>query len=168
MKSLKLVISAVLFFSLVACNSNGGSEGEDNFTAPDTTAKEEKAVSETAQTSITDPTRNTYNIELIDSRRWKVNGEMMVHIRNLEADMDTFSAAEEKDYAAIAKTLKSHIGSLTKSCTMKGQAHDELHKWLLPFIDLVNALKNAEADADHASMYVAIEDSMDEFNMYFE
>ena len=47
---------------------------------------------------------------------------------------------------------------------MKGQAHDELHKWLLPYIDLVEAF-STDKSADN---FTAIQNSFSTFNTYFQ
>lgn len=51
---------------------------------------------------------------------------------------------------------------------MKGKAHDELHKWLLPYIELVDAL-TASKNADESVKYVSqIQTSFNTFNQYFK
>ncbi len=165
MKIQKIIAFAAIAAFLFSCNS--AEENQEKVLETTSTTEVSETVEE-PETSRAEPTRNSYDIELIDNKKWKVNEEMMIHIRNMEADMLTYSAQAEKDYLPIAKTLKAHFGKLTKSSTMKGQAHDESHKWLLPFIDLVNDLRDVEEEDDHAAMYVEIEASMEEFNMYFE
>jgi hypothetical protein len=50
---------------------------------------------------------------------------------------------------------------------MTGKAHDELHKWLLPYIDLVGELEVAENEAEAAEFFEEIEQSFHTFNEYF-
>ena len=51
---------------------------------------------------------------------------------------------------------------------MTGRAHDELHKWLLPFIDLVKELNAAGSKEKQQQSFEAIQESMNEFNTYFK
>lgn len=81
--------------------------------------------------------KNTYDIELVNKEKWEVNKEMMVHIKNMESDIQATSNQSSPNYVELGSKLNTHIGLLTSNCTMTGKAHDELHKWLLPFIDSV-------------------------------
>jgi hypothetical protein len=51
---------------------------------------------------------------------------------------------------------------------MSGMAHDELHKWLVPYITEVNALSEAENETEARNAYVKIQDSFKTFNQYFQ
>ena len=51
---------------------------------------------------------------------------------------------------------------------MTGQAHDELHKWLLPYIDLVAELSDAKAETEAAKQFENIQNSFITFNQYFK
>lgn len=107
-------------------------------------------------------------LEMNDGKKWKVNPEMMVHVQAMEAEIKTFSAATEKDYNALAVNLQTHTSGITSSCTMEGKSHDELHKWLLPHIELIKELK-AESDKTKAeAKFHEIEKSMETFHAYFE
>ena len=107
-------------------------------------------------------------LEMNDGKKWEVNTDMMVHVRAMETNLVTFDASEVKDYPALATDLKASIGKLTSSCTMTGKSHDELHKWLLPFINTVDALKDAASTEDAAQEATKIQSLMETFNSYFE
>lgn len=81
----------------------------------------------------------TSDITLNDGQKWQVNREMALHFEAMEADIAKFQTGD--DLAELQSRLKTNISDLTTKCTMKGQAHDELHKWLVPFIDEVNAMQ---------------------------
>lgn len=106
-------------------------------------------------------------IELNNGEKWTVDKDMMVHIRNMEKDVVAFGKDAKKDYAAISKKLLANIDLLTSNCTMTGKAHDELHKWLLPYIDLVGELEAAENETKAAEFFEEVEHSFYTFNEYF-
>ncbi|MEZ4722372.1 MAG: hypothetical protein R2813_10915 [Flavobacteriales bacterium] len=110
---------------------------------------------------------NRYGIEKVNNEKWEVNSEMMIHIRMMESDIQRTSEDEEIDYDELELKLKDHISDLTSSCTMKGKAHDELHKWLIPVINLVKELSSAESREEKDVVFQQIEFSMLEFNKYF-
>ena len=51
---------------------------------------------------------------------------------------------------------------------MKGQAHDELHKWLLPYIDLVNVFSETTNKQELVVKFKQIQASFLTFNEYFQ
>lgn len=71
-------------------------------------------------------------------------------------------------HLSLAEKLQSNIELLTSNCTMEGQAHDELHKWLLPYIDMVNELSAAKDDTEASKQFVNIQISFTTFNQYFQ
>ena len=107
-------------------------------------------------------------IELNNGEKWKVDANMITHIRNMENDIISFSTVEQKDYKSLAEKLQSNIDLLTSNCTMKGKAHDELHKWLLPYIDLVKELSEAKDETEAAKQFENIQTSFTTFNQYFQ
>lgn len=92
------------------------------------------------ETSMDLPSRNTQQlINLNGGEKWVVDSEMMVYIRAMEKGIQAYSM--DKETERLSDSLQSNIGSLISSCTMTGQAHDELHKWLLPFMATADSLK---------------------------
>lgn len=116
----------------------------------------------------TESNKHTYRLELVNNEKWKVNKEMMVHIENMESDIEAVSKQTSPNFKELGSNLDENIGLLTSNCTMTGKAHDELHKWLLPFIDLVKDLNAVDSKEDQMQSFKAIQESMNEFNMYFK
>ncbi len=108
------------------------------------------------------------SIELNNGEKWKVDANMLTHIRNMENDVVSFSKVEQKDYKSLSEKLQSNIDLLTSNCTMKGKAHDELHKWLLPYIDLVKELSEAKDETEASKHFENIQISFTTFNQYFQ
>ncbi len=107
-------------------------------------------------------------IELNNGQKWKVDANMLTHIRNMESDVISFTKVDQKDFKSLSKKLQSNIDLLTSNCTMKGKAHDELHKWLLPYIDMVDELANAKDETQAAKQFNKIQTSFITFNTYFQ
>ena len=107
-------------------------------------------------------------IELNNGEKWKVDANMITHIRNMENDIISFAKVEQKDYTSLSNKLQSNIDLLTSNCTMKGKAHDELHKWLLPYIDLVKELSEVKVETESEKQFQKIENSFIIFNQYFQ
>ena len=141
-KTTLLVTIAVL---LISCNT----KVKDNKNAEFQTKKHEHS--------------NDEAIQLNDGKKWKVDDNMMVSIRNMEKDVVSFDKENLENYQLLAANLKKNLDLLTSNCTMTGQAHDELHKWLLPFIDLVDNFSTDKSE----EQFKEIQDSFIIFNQYF-
>lgn len=107
-------------------------------------------------------------IELNNGEKWQVDANMLTHIRNMENDVVYFDKVSQKDYKLLAEKLQSNIDLLTSNCTMKGKAHDELHKWLLPYIDMVKELSEAKDETEAEKQFQNIQTSFTTFNQYFQ
>lgn len=103
-------------------------------------------------------------IQLNDGKKWKVDNNMMSYIRNMEKDVVIFENENDTNYSLLAKKLMANIELLTSNCTMKGKAHDELHKWLVPYIELVDAFLKDKS----ANQFTEIQNSFKTFNQYFQ
>jgi len=57
-------------------------------------------------------------------------------MRNLEESVREFDRKQGPDHAVLATEIQENLGRLVTNCTMEGKAHDELHKWLMPFLGL--------------------------------
>lgn len=122
---------------------------------------------ENATTSINEINveENTDQLVLNEGKKWKVNEEMMPFI--LESEQLVLKYNDD-DYLALAEQLFELNNNLIKSCTMDGPAHDELHKWLHPHIDLLKKLKAAEDQSQSTKLIQEIKDSFVVFHAYFE
>ncbi len=107
-------------------------------------------------------------IELNNGEKWTVDANMLTHIRTMENDVVSYAKVEQKDYKSLSEKLQSNIDLLTSNCTMKGKAHDELHKWLLPYIDLVKELSEAKNETEATKQFENIQISFTTFNQYFQ
>lgn len=107
-------------------------------------------------------------IVLDNGEKWKVDDNMMIHIQNMEIEINSFDSQNENDYNNLAKSIDNHLDLLTGNCTMKGQAHDEMHKWLLPFLDLSEEFSASQTIEEFTTNFEKIKTSFITFNTYFK
>lgn len=153
MKKITILIPVISLF-LFSC---GNTSNEKSKEQTETVTHEEHQHNAEIQT-----------IELNNGEKWKVDANMITHIRNMENDVISFAKVEQKDYKSLSEKLQSNIDLLTSNCTMKGKAHDELHKWLLPYIDLVKELSDAKDETEASKQFQNIQTSFTVFNQYFQ
>ncbi len=153
MKSFTIILTAISIF-LSSCGN----------TSSEISTKQTDTINEEGHTH----DKVTNAIELNNGEKWKVVPEMLLHIRNMENDVTTYKNTAQNDYKSLSLKLQSSIDLLTSNCTMEGKAHDELHKWLLPYIDLVNDLAESKDKNESAKYFKNIQISFTTFNQYFQ
>lgn len=149
------IISTALVASMLLFSCNNATK--ENTKKTETTTQEEHHHDHESE-----------EIVLNNGAKWKVDENMMIHIQNMKNDISKLNTEDEKSYAELAKKLGKNIELLTSDCTMEGQAHDELHKWLLPFIDLSEAFSASKTKEEYAIELTKIKTSFETFNTYFE
>ncbi|MCB9050544.1 MAG: hypothetical protein H6556_14045 [Lewinellaceae bacterium] len=107
-------------------------------------------------------------IELNNGEKWKINAEMIPPLEASEKLISDFAAGDKEDYRSLVVQLKENNQLLISSCTMKGKSHDELHKWLHPYMVLLDELENVETEKESIELFEKIEQSFETFNQYFQ
>ena len=113
-------------------------------------------------------THSNEPLELDNGQKWKVVETMLIYIQNMENDVTSFKGKTLDEYKNLSKDLKKNIDLLVSNCTMKGQAHDELHKWLLPYMKLVDKFSATETAQEASEYFQQIKKSFTNFNQYFK
>ncbi len=107
-------------------------------------------------------------IELNDGSKWKADPEMFDHVEAMKKSVSTFSGASAEDYHALAAELGDRTQQFISSCTMKGKGHDELHKWLHPYMQQVQELEKTENPETAEKLVANLHKSLLLFDNYFE
>jgi hypothetical protein len=115
-----------------------------------------------------DSTHQQSDINLNNGEKWKVNAEMKPHIQKGNELLTEFISNKEKDYKKLAENLKTQNNSLIQSCTMKGESHDQLHKWLHPHIELTEKLSTAQSSSEAEDIISQLEKSFNTYQNYFD
>lgn len=111
---------------------------------------------------------NHASINLNHGEKWTVDANMFEYINNMEKDVNNFESSSDKNYAALATGLEENLNLLKTNCTMKGTAHDALHKWLVPYMGLVEELSASQDDSKSHEIVHQLKASLEEFNKYFK
>lgn len=151
----KIFLISTIAIALIACKNENHHENHDEHEHHDETATHEEDYHN----------HESEAIMLNDGEKWKVVENMSGYIRNMEKAVNEFKG---DNYPALAKTIDENIRALTENCTMEGQAHDELHKWLLPFIELSEEFDVATEKENQEKIYQEFKKMFVEYNTYFE
>ena len=146
MKTYTLLILSLLIFS---CNNSS----------------EEKTV-ETKTENHADHKSET--LHLNNTNKWKVVPDMMAYIVYMKEDIAKFEGKNLEDFQNLATDLLINVDLLTANCTMKGEAHDQLHVWLVPYIELINKFANETELVEKKNLFKDLEKSFDVLGDFFE
>jgi hypothetical protein len=149
---MKHLLSIMLFGFLINCN-------------PKNSEKETDAVIK--EGSLSHQTDPTLSLVLNQGGKWKVNTEMLPHLLRMEDRLRTFEQSKEKDFKDFGEKSQQDLDLLIASCTMKGESHEQLHKWLIPHIQLVKDMAVVENSVDGSKLFKEMEHSFNTFNEYF-
>lgn len=147
-------------FLLFSCGGNESTTDTDEVISEDT------VITETTIETTTEPA--PHDLVMIDNQKWAIDEGMKLSIDSIEMRMTKFNGQTLEDYAYLSNDLAHHTKSVISSCTMKGQAHDELHKWLLPFIDLRKSIDSIEQVSEGDAIAEEIKSELAIFDTYFE
>tara|TARA_B110000046_G_C13023527_1_gene412518 strand:+ start:6142 stop:6609 length:468 start_codon:yes stop_codon:yes gene_type:complete len=153
----KSIITGVVIASLALCSCNNAANDSDTEVTTDTT--------EVVGTEV-EP--NPHDLILVDDVKWVIDEGMRVSIDSIEMRMEGFEGSDLAAYEALSADMEHHTKSIFSSCTMTGQAHDGLHKWLLLFIDLRKELNGITEVSEGDAIADELDNELVVFNTYFE
>jgi len=148
----KVIVLAISSFVLWSCN-NSSEKAKSN----QETKHEEHQHDE-----------NSAAVELNSGEKWLVNDEMKPFVAKGEGLVTTYLQSSQTNYNELAQKLKDQNNQLIKSCTMKGKSHDELHKWLRPHLELVEALEKSTNENEAKEIVLKLQKSNEVYHQYFE
>ena len=101
-------------------------------------------------------------LQLNNGQKWKLDAATRQHMKEIKTHI---TQASHAGGVLSGEELQKHADNLIKDCRMTGPDHDALHRWLGPFLQHVQALKD-NRDAESASH--ALNDDVKVFDTYFE
>lgn len=151
----KQILLAVLFLGLIFTGCNSGTQTSSN--PDDAVETEEHHHADFSEM-----------LKLNHGEKWMVNDEMKPYVIKASELLNTYIENGGTDYAGLARQMKEQNNLLIKSCTMEGESHDELHKWLHPHIELVTALETAKDETEANKLIAELKESFETYNEYFQ
>jgi hypothetical protein len=84
-------------------------------------------------------------VSLDNTNLWEANIETTEGIKKMQNIMLTFSENEDVTaYASLKEELEAEFTNIFQKCTMKGEAHNQLHNYLKPMIDIFEGLESSD------------------------
>jgi len=106
-------------------------------------------------------------VKLENGKKWKANPETIKHVNAMANIIASNPNAVDKNYSSIAKQLLIELKLVFDECTMTGEAHEQLHNFLIPLHK--NISKLIQNKSEHPAETLAeIETHLSSFGDYFE
>lgn len=105
---------------------------------------------------------------LDNGQKWKANPETTTGVANMVQLVDSFTDTESRTaYATLKTQLEDEFTMIFKQCTMKGEAHNQLHTFLLPLKPLFKELASSNLSTSQESL-AKLKMHLAEYTNYFE
>ncbi len=107
------------------------------------------------------------DLELNHGEKWKIPHEMAVY---MDSSIWLIGKSDAAIYIApnVPGDLTRQKDGFVSHCGMDGAGHDELHKWLLPYIDLLERLEAAQTEEEQWRVFPDIVRAKHLYEYYFE
>lgn len=100
--------------------------------------------------------------------RWKANAETTEGIEKMIRILNGFEQADEIEaYASLSEALNAEFILIFQKCTMKGEAHNQLHNYLLPMRVYFKRLESKDLERCKTS-FAKLSEHLALYSAYFE
>ena len=107
-------------------------------------------------------------IKLDDVSKWQANLETTQGVAKMLDLIKSSNPKTLEDYHSLASKLNEEKNFIVKECTMKGASHDNLHIFLLPLVEKIEALSNTSALGQATILTYRIEENLKGYYNYFQ
>lgn len=110
----------------------------------------------------------TNEIHLNNGSKWEANLETTQGVDKMLVLIEKISPKSVEEYHNLASKLNEEKNTVIKKCDMVGPSHDNLHVFLHPLIDKIDALGKVSTAEEGAEITASIQENLDEYNTYFK
>lgn len=107
-------------------------------------------------------------INLNNGERWMITAEMRKELDKIFKVIDARETTYKTSGKRLAKKLMGMTEDLIDVCSFEGQGHTEFHKWLNPFWDLLEMLRDELFKEDEQEIWKDIQYARQLCDVYFE
>jgi hypothetical protein len=107
-------------------------------------------------------------IQLNDGSKWIANTETNEGVDAMLEMVKTSAPKTVDDYHALATKLNEEKNFVVKKCTMEGPSHDNLHVFLHPLIEKIDALGKVSNVDEGAEITANIQENLEGYYNYFQ
>ena len=90
-------------------------------------------------------------VKLDNGNTWAANVETTDGIRSMQAILNDFDPATD-DGTVLKEELEAEFNEIFAKCTMTGEAHDQLHNFLIPVHGMLDKFGSTSTDAQREEL----------------
>jgi len=107
-------------------------------------------------------------MQIEEGKKWEANLETTLGVNKMAEILANHNPQTVEEYHDMAEALNEQKNYVIQECTMTGPSHDDLHIFLHPLIDKIDALLNVESVANAKAITESINDNVQEYYNYFK
>ncbi|TYA58985.1 hypothetical protein [Formosa maritima] len=107
-------------------------------------------------------------IQLDNGSQWLANIETKEGVQKMKEMLKSIDTNTLEEYHNLAAELTHAKNYVIKECTMKGPSHDNLHVWLLPLMEKIDALAETNNLEEAAKIKQSIAENVNAYDNYFK
>ena len=151
-KTTQLFLAITIIFFTISCKKSN----------------EKKSIQEQPQQIEAQHYNEVEELKLNDGNLWEANAETTDGIHTMLQLMSDFPEVESAEaYATLKTNLDAQFKTIIKECTMTGEAHDQLHLFIVPMRDLFNGLTASDIENNKAH-FNKLNAHLKSYKNYFE
>ncbi|KAA3622606.1 MAG: hypothetical protein DWQ02_25785 [Bacteroidetes bacterium] len=168
MQKIKIVLFFFLAIAFVACDTNNSAEpGVETESAPES-KESNKSTMIPGAPDLGSPAAAA--VKLDNGKKWKANVETTEGINKMMTSVKKAIVSETANidaYRKLGASLQQDFNEIFQKCTMTGEAHDQLHNYLLPMVDMVKTFEQKDL-ASCEKMLPQMKEHLGSYYAYFE
>jgi len=107
-------------------------------------------------------------IKLNAGNKWEANMETTEGVNKMLEAVKSSDPKTVSEYHTLASTLNEEKNTVVKKCTMTGPSHDNLHVFLHPLIEKIDALGKVATVEEGAEISASIKENLNGYYNYFQ
>ncbi|MBL7960700.1 hypothetical protein JNL27_10730 [bacterium] len=119
----------------------------------------------------TESSHKTEPVQLDQGKKWKADQQTNEGVAKLQSLVTVFKTQTPRpgleDYRRLNSQLQTELDLVFKKCTMTGNAHQQLHNFLVSIIKDLNTLKEDDLKASEHAFHT-MEKNLFSYTNYFE
>lgn len=164
----KIILTAAIISALLMSCNDTKHKHENGDIVETTEGVHEHAMEEMASENHSMNNAWVKEIKLDNGSKWQANLETTEGVDKMLGLVKTSEPKTVEDYHTLASKLKEDKNVLVKKCTMEGPSHDNLHVFLHPLIEKIEALGKVSTTDEGSEVTASIKENLDGYYTYFQ
>jgi hypothetical protein len=162
-----ILTTAIISALLIGCNETKNKE-ENTDTVETTEGIHEHEMEEMAAETHSMNNAWVNEIKLDNGSKWEANLETTEGVDKMLSLVKSSDTKTVEDFHALASKLNEDKNVVVKKCTMEGPSHDNLHVFLHPLIEKIEALGKVSTTEEGAEVTASIKENLEGYYEYFK